>query len=143
MFFGILVNEFVPRQWLLGFMDMNHAHHNHQEMLPMWLQITSSLALVLLIINAFRLKYWPSNKTSSNFTSTLDNTMETKTVAVLGMTCNHCKMNVENNLRKIPGIKDIAVDLQKEQAVITADKINLELVKSTVEGLGYKYGGEK
>lgn len=69
--------------------------------------------------------------------------METKTVAVLGMTCNHCKATVENNLRNIPGIKEITVDLQKEQAIISADKINLDLVKSTVEGLGYKYGGEK
>lgn len=139
---GILINEFMPRQWLLGFMDMNHAHHNHEEMIPLWLQITFSVSLVLLIANAFRLKYWPSKQTSENTITVADN-METKTVSVLGMTCNHCKANVENNLRKLPGIKDITVDLQKEQAVIVADKVNLDLVKSTVEGLGYKYGGEK
>jgi copper chaperone CopZ len=121
---------------------MNHATHNHQEMMPWWLGISSSIALSLLIINTFRIRYWPIHKTAEN-TIISDNTMETRTVSVLGMTCNHCKANVETNLRKLPGIKDITVDLQKEQAVIVADNINLELVKSTVEGLGYKYGGEK
>jgi uncharacterized membrane protein YraQ (UPF0718 family)/copper chaperone CopZ len=141
LFFGFIMNEVMPQQWF-GMGNMNHAAHNHQDMMPKWLMVTSSIALTLAIINAFRLKYWPSHKTSENMTSTLNN-METKTVAVLGMTCNHCKMNVENNLRKLPGIKDITVDLQHGQAIIIADKINLDLVKSTVEGLGYKYGGEK
>lgn len=142
LFFGLIINEVMPQQWF-GMGNMNHAAHNHQDMMPQWLMITSSISLTLLIINTFILRYWPARKTSERTTSTLDNTMETKTVAVLGMTCNHCKMNVETNLRKLPGIKDITVDLQHGQAVIVADKINLELVKSTVEGLGYKYGGEK
>jgi len=141
LFFGVLMNEFLPQAWF-AMSHMNHAGHNHEDMTPQWLQITSSIALVLLILNVFRLRYWPTNKTSSTSIET-SNDMETKTVTVLGMTCNHCKLNVETNLRKLPGIMDITVDLQKEQAIIIADKINLELVKSTVEGLGYKYGGEK
>jgi len=142
LFFGFVMNELMPQQWF-GMSNMNHALHNHEEMVTGWMQVVSSIVLILLIINAFRLRYWPIAKKSNHNTLTLNKGMETKTVAVLGMTCNHCKMNVENNLRKLPGIKDITVDLQSEQAVITADKVNLELIKSTVEGLGYKYGGEK
>ena len=141
LFFGFIINEVLPQLWF-GMSTMNHAAHNHEEMVPKWLMISSSLIFSLLILNTLRLRYWPSKKTSNN-TTALDNTMETKTVTVLGMTCNHCKANVENNLRNLPGIKDITVDLQKEQAIIVADNINLELIKSTVEGLGYKYGGEK
>lgn len=138
--FGIIINELLPQGWFaMG--HMNHAAHQHNEMLPYWVQITSSVALALLILNAFRLRYWPA-KNSSNFTITADD-LEIKTVTVLGMNCNHCKAKVEDNLRKLPGIKDITVDLQREQAIITAKKVNLELIKTTVEGLGYKYGGEK
>jgi uncharacterized protein len=141
LFFGFIINEVMPQLWF-GMSNMNHTLHNHEDMMPMWLMQSSSIVLTLLIINTFRLRYWPSKKTSDTKTITLSD-METKTVTVLGMTCNHCKANVENNLRKLPGIKDITVDLQKEQATITADKVNLELIRSTVEGLGYKYGGEK
>jgi len=141
LFFGFIINEVLPQLWF-GMSGMNHSLHNHQDMMPMWIMQSSSIILTLLIINTFRLRYWPSKKTSDNNTIIL-NDMETKTVAVLGMTCNHCKANVENNLLALPGIKDITVDLQKEQAIITADKVNLELIRSTVEGLGYKYGGEK
>ncbi|HEY4788543.1 MAG TPA: permease, partial [Bacteroidales bacterium] len=102
LFFGFVMNELMPQQWF-GMSNMNHALHNHEEMVTGWMQVVSSIVLILLIINAFRLRYWPIAKKSNHNTLTLNKGMETKTVAVLGMTCNHCKMNVENNLRKLPG----------------------------------------
>lgn len=140
LIFGFIINA-LPFDWF-GMTHMDHTAHNHKEMLPDWLMTASSITLFILILNTFRLRYWPSKQTSEHTINVADD-METKTVSVLGMTCNHCKANVENNLRQLPGIKDITVDLQKGQAVIVADKVNLDLVKSTVEGLGYKYGGEK
>jgi uncharacterized membrane protein YraQ (UPF0718 family)/copper chaperone CopZ len=138
--FGIVINEILPHSWF-AMEHMDHTSHHHEDMLPGWIQITSSIALTLLILNAFRLRYWPSrSKLQSTATP---GAMEVKTVAVLGMNCNHCRAKVEDNLRKLPGIKDITVDLQREQAIITAPKVNLELIKATIEGLGYKYGGEK
>ncbi|MFZ4464167.1 MAG: heavy-metal-associated domain-containing protein, partial [Bacteroidales bacterium] len=29
------------------------------------------------------------------------------TIKISGMTCNHCKANVENNLKKLPGIESV------------------------------------
>lgn len=141
LLFGFLLNEVLPQFWF-SMSHMDHTTHNHQEMMPDWLMTTSSITLAFLILNTWRLRYWPSSKATAS-TIAADNTMETRTVTVHGMTCNHCKANVENNLRKLPGIKDITVDLQKEQAIITAERLDLELIKSTVEDLGYKYGGEK
>lgn len=69
--------------------------------------------------------------------------METKTVIVNGMKCGNCKTAVENGLRAIPGIKDITVDLQKQEATIVAEAIDLKKVKSAVEDLGYVFGGLK
>jgi copper chaperone CopZ len=64
--------------------------------------------------------------------------MVIKTIAVFGMKCSHCKENVENNLRELPGIKDVEVDLQGQEAKITAENIDFERVKSVIENLGYK-----
>jgi copper chaperone CopZ len=68
--------------------------------------------------------------------------MENKTVIVNGMTCNHCKANVENNLSVIEGIKNIEVDLATSKVKISGDAIDLATVKKTVESIGYQYAGE-
>ena len=143
LFFGILIDVLLPTGWLIGGMNMNHTDHDHGDMLPAWLQITSSLTLGLFILNAFRLKYLPSRKKIFATKPLILKNMETKTVMVQGMTCNHCKATVENNLRTLPGIKEVEADLQSESVIITADIIDLAKIKSTVEGLGYKYAGEK
>jgi uncharacterized protein len=140
--FGIAINEFMPSQWF-AMVPMDHTQTSHHDMLPLWLQISSSVILGLLLFNAFRLTY--TNHGGSHHDHDIVNSefMETKTVSVLGMTCNHCSANVERNLKSLPGIQHIAVDLQKEQAVITATKVDLALIQATVEGLGFRYGGEK
>lgn len=69
--------------------------------------------------------------------------METKKVIVKGMKCDNCRTSVENGIRNIPGIRDVEVDLQKQEAVVTADHVDLEKVESVIRNLGYSYGGEK
>ena len=64
-------------------------------------------------------------------------------VFVRGMTCNHCKMSVENNLKQLEGIDEIVADVENETVAITGNTIDLKKVKETVEGIGYKYDGEK
>ena len=63
---------------------------------------------------------------------------EITTIKVSGMTCNHCKANVENNLKKLPGIENVVVDLATHSAQLTG-KFDLTTVKKTVEELGYGF----
>jgi hypothetical protein len=65
--------------------------------------------------------------------------MGLKVVKIEGMTCNHCKANVENNLAKLDFIKDVKIDLATGRVELEGDDINLEKVKDVVNGLGYKY----
>ncbi len=139
---GIIVNEFLPREWFMSNLHL-HQGHNHNELIPIWLQVFSSITLVALILNAFRLQYWGSTKDVAKEQSLKNEGMETGVFTVSGMTCNHCKTNVETNLLKLPGIKDVAVNLQQQSVTITADKIDLNEIKNTVEGLGYTFSGKK
>jgi len=68
--------------------------------------------------------------------------MQTLNIKVEGMACNHCKMNVERNLKSIEGISDVSADLQTNTVQIAGDEIDLDLIKTTVENLGYVYGGK-
>jgi hypothetical protein len=136
LIFGLIIDYILPVSW---FSMMTHFHHNHEGILPLWLQIASTITLGLLLLNVFRMRYFTKSK---NETTNIIPAMDIKTINVQGMTCNHCKANVENGIRGIKGIKDVNIDLQQGKVTISADNINLELVKSIVEGLGYKYAGE-
>jgi copper chaperone CopZ len=64
--------------------------------------------------------------------------MQTKTIKVEGMTCNHCKANVENNLQKLAFVDSAVVNLAEKTVTLEGDEIDLEKVKETVESIGYK-----
>jgi copper chaperone CopZ len=68
--------------------------------------------------------------------------MEEVTVKISGMNCNHCKMNVESQLRKIQGIRAAVADILTGKVTITGDRIDLGKVKAAIENIGYSFGGK-
>ncbi len=136
--FGILVNEFLPREWFTSYIV--HVHDGHgSHLLPNWVKIASSILLILFLINGYVQKYLPRKKNNHVQSET---EMAEKTVMVTGMTCNHCKANVENILASITGIENIEIDLESGQVRMSGDDIDLSIVKEKVESIGYQYDGE-
>lgn len=143
LFFGVLMNNFLPHDMFLisGITDHTGAH-NH-EILPYWLKVGSGIVLLLLIINGYFQKRLSNKLKLNKITENInDNTMKDTTIKIKGMTCNHCKMNVEKNLKALDGIDDVVVDLEHSQAVIKGDKINLYNIKNAIQRIGYEYLGE-
>ncbi|HQF33932.1 MAG TPA: HAD-IC family P-type ATPase, partial [Petrotogaceae bacterium] len=61
-----------------------------------------------------------------------------KSFSVQGMTCASCVRNVENALKKIPGVKYVSVNLATEQAYLISEKdVSFQEIKRTVEESGY------
>jgi uncharacterized membrane protein YraQ (UPF0718 family)/copper chaperone CopZ len=144
LFFGILVNEFLPRDLFMN--AMNHMHpggHSH-EILPRWFQIGTAIILTGLMINGLLRIYLPSVfvKKRQIIETLKYETMNFKTISVEGMTCNHCKMTVENNLKKISGVNEVKVDLLSGKVTLEGENLNLSLAQKTITDLGYKYKGE-
>ncbi len=67
--------------------------------------------------------------------------MENYKIFVKGMSCNHCKANVEKALQDIPGVSAVKVELEQSMAFFEGDDIDLNLIKKSIEGVGYEYGG--
>ena len=64
--------------------------------------------------------------------------MEIKTIKVEGMTCNHCKANVESNLEKLDFIDIAKVNLSEKSVSIQGVGLQVEKAIDTINGLGYK-----
>jgi len=68
--------------------------------------------------------------------------MEIKTFLVEGMMCNNCKLNVENGIKTVSGVEDVIVDISNGQVRVSANSIDINQVKGTVEKSGYVFKGE-
>ncbi len=61
------------------------------------------------------------------------------TVNVTGMTCSHCEATVKKNLEALKGITSVVADNKSGSVKISGTNININLVKETVNGLGYHF----
>ncbi len=63
---------------------------------------------------------------------------------VQGMSCQHCKKNIESTLQELPGVNKVTahhdagfVDIDFDE-----DKITLETIVDEIEDLGFDVNGE-
>lgn len=131
--FGLLIDYVLPTEWFT-LVAQQHLGHQHGEHLSWW-QILSAILLTGLIINGYI-----QQKLSAklNLIQPKDNIMEIKTIKVDGMTCNHCKSNVESNLQKLDFVDKAEVNLAAKTVELHGDNIDVEAAKQTIESLGYK-----
>ncbi|MDH7576433.1 MAG: cation transporter [Bacillota bacterium] len=62
------------------------------------------------------------------------------TVVVTGMSCGHCKKAVEDAVKKLAGVRDASVDLERGLLTVTFDpqKVRLAEIQDAVVGAGYE-----
>jgi uncharacterized membrane protein YraQ (UPF0718 family)/copper chaperone CopZ len=140
-FFGTIVNEFLPREWFLDPIAHIHGGEHAHGILPDWLKIGSSILLAGLIANALYNKYLSRYFRRKEKEIKIRPMMKNVEIKVKGMTCNHCKATVEDNVSAMEGIDSAEADLGTGKLSISGENIDLDKVKEKVESLGYKFEG--
>ena len=132
--FGMLTNWFIPTDFILS--KVMHIHGNGEhEMLPKWLQISSSVLLIgSLIFGYFYERFEKSRKTTIR--------MDFKTLKIEGMTCSHCEASVTKNLLKLDGIDEVLADKNTSNVKISGNKIDLKEIEKIIIEIGYQFKGE-
>lgn len=132
--FGLLINWFIPTDWILGKVAHLHGDHNH-EMLPAWVQISSALFLLTAMIAGYFIERFQKARkmTSQQFII----------LKVEGMTCSHCEASVTKNLMKLPGIEEVHADKNKAEVSVKTSKPDFSAIEKTINELGYQYKGNK
>jgi copper ion binding protein len=65
--------------------------------------------------------------------------MATTTFTVIGMTCDHCVRAVSQELRALPGVHDVDVDLASGGVAVTSDApLDVAAVRDAVDEAGYE-----
>ncbi len=142
LFFGILVNELLPREWITGALPSISGDHLHDHQAG-WFSRVSSLILGLLIVNGYILKF-RSRQKERRKDKVKANAMKEEILQyrVEGMTCDHCKAKVENGLKELQGVSEVLVDRTTGVVSVQAEVVTEEHIRETVTLLGYNYVGK-
>ena len=65
---------------------------------------------------------------------------ETRTFGIDGMTCDNCVKTLTKGLKRVNGIKDVAVDLKDATATVTFDttKTDIPAIHDAILASGYR-----
>ena len=142
---GLFVDYFLPREWftITSLCESgNHCAMEGSALTASWFEIVSGIILVLLLINAFMLKFNLFRKDATPVASEIDSATVSNQVVykIEGMSCNHCKASVEKAIRGLENVENVEVVLGKQEAVVTGTPSD-EVVKKTVEDLGFVFKG--
>ncbi|TFH26916.1 MAG: heavy metal-associated domain-containing protein [Bacteroidia bacterium] len=142
LFFGILVNELLPREWITGAIPSMIGDHIHDSPAG-WFSKVASVVLGLLIVNGYIMKFF-SRRREGRRDLLKANAMkdEIQQYRVEGMTCDHCKAKVENGLKELQGVSEVLADRTTGVVSVQADTDNEEDIRKAVGSLGYTYIGK-
>ncbi|QIA07889.1 SO_0444 family Cu/Zn efflux transporter [Draconibacterium halophilum] len=133
VFFGWLTNLLIPADFLLSKVAMLHDGAHEHEVLPKWLQWSSSVLLIGSMLLGYFLKDFFKKRRIAQSTG--------ETFRVEGMTCSHCEANVVRNLQKIKGVKSVVADNKSNTVKISGSGYKTDKVKEIVNELGYRFIG--
>lgn len=65
--------------------------------------------------------------------------MNTVTLSVEGMSCNHCVNSIKNSVGTLNGVTKVDVDLEGKKVNVEYDSemVEVETIKETIEDQGY------
>lgn len=145
--FGFLLDNIIPGDLIMKGISRVHSGHEHG-LLPYWLKVSSGIIMVILFANVYIQRLLRNRKrqivpSAENKGSKTTQNMNELKIIVKGMTCSHCKMNIERSVSQLAGIKKASADVEKGEVTLTGENIDLNRVKSAVESTGYIYKGIK
>lgn len=66
--------------------------------------------------------------------------MNAKTLTVPGISCNHCKMSIEEAVSELPGVDKVEVDIAARTVDLNFDEaaVGLDQIIDVIEEVGYE-----
>lgn len=150
--FGFGIDYLLPSGWFTSSIMMSDAccHEDSN-----WFNILCSLVLCLLLLNVVWMRLNHKSACSCGHChdgeekqnhehgcqchccENEEEHCETRTYIVGGMTCNHCKANVEKVIMTVKGVEAVKVDLHTGEVQVTGDDLDDNEIISAVESIGF------
>lgn len=60
------------------------------------------------------------------------------TYSIPGMSCSHCEHGVSSELREVPGVESVDVDLETKLVVVRGEGLDDAALRAAIEEAGYE-----
>ena len=133
--FGLGIDYLLPREWFVTpLAEMHHCHENGVS----WFNLGCFVLLAILLLNAFVQRYRKPQACDCHGHCACDSSSDTPWMfTVKGMSCNHCKNNVEKAILQIEGVERVEIDLVSGQTAVYG-KADKDALKKAVESIGFE-----
>ena len=64
--------------------------------------------------------------------------MDTALYTVPGMHCGHCEAAVKQEISALPGVDEVAVDLDSKRVDVTGSELDDAAIRAAIEDAGYE-----
>lgn len=134
--FGLGIDYLLPREWFTS--PLQHIQNAHDCGIS-YFNLGCFILLTLLLVNAFLQRYRGKNTCGCHHHDCECETQKSQQtiLEIKGMTCNHCKNNVEKSILRVAGVESVETDLATGRAVITGEADVAE-IKKAVESIGFE-----
>lgn len=145
--FALGIDYLLPREWFTSHLEAIHSCHEHGT--PLF-NIGCSLLFFLLLANALVRRYLHKDgchcghhhgegETCHCHTHSHEEEENILVLHITGMSCNHCRTNVERAIASVSGVESVTVDLPTAQARVTGSA-NTDEIRQAVEAIGFGIG---
>ncbi|MCR5361351.1 MAG: SO_0444 family Cu/Zn efflux transporter [Bacteroidales bacterium] len=133
--FGLAIDHLLPREWFTSALVAD-ADCCHEE--TSWFTWLCTGVLAALLANALifhrHSHHHHHEHQHQNQTAMNQNEMQ---FHIVGMNCNHCRMNAEKAIASVPGVESVSVDLDSREARVTGSA-SMADIRKAVESIGFE-----
>ena len=131
--FGLLLDSFIPiiLPKMSGF---SHVHTSDG-----YVPILLTILFVLILVNAYIYKRKGGMSKIADVETEFDGSKDRLSIMVDGMTCSHCKENVENAVYSCNGVENTLVDLLTGQVIVIGNGLDEGAIKDKIKDIGFSF----
>ena len=135
MAFGLFVDYVLPREWFVEPLRQISACHDCG---VSWFNMACTALLGGLLINALVRRYIHKGGCCCHHGHEEKQTehVHALNVTVMGMSCNHCRKNVEKAIAAVDGVESVTVELSTGLATIVGSA-SREAIRKAVDEIGF------
>ncbi|MBN1465186.1 permease [candidate division KSB1 bacterium] len=121
--------------WAHSGFGFSMQHHHQHQLLPVWLEWTSAILLLTLLIFTAVRHYLEKTKTNK----ALSESETHSTLIVPNMTCHNCVTHVQKAVEGVAGVENVRVDLKTKRVdVHYTDAASLAQISTAIVAAGYE-----
>jgi len=64
-------------------------------------------------------------------------TIEQMTYSVPGVSCEHCRAAITEEVGRVPGVASVDVDLEARRVTVAGNDLDDDAVRAAIDGAGY------